>query len=388
MAGTASQLREEFEARYGTRQGLRVFRAPGRVNLIGEHTDYCQGFVLPIAIGFACWVAAAPSADGRLRVWSENLRQLREWPVEDLAGLERTGEWSDYVTGVARELVRAGHYVGPMNLFVWSTVPVGGGLSSSAALEVSTALALWDESPGLSRLGLAQLCLRAEVEFVGLPCGIMDQYISLFGEAGCAVKIDCRTLEHETVRLPPDIAIVAVNSMVKHELGGSAYRDRVRECAEAVESIRKRFPSVESLRDVSAEQIEFSSPLLLAGLPRKRARHVITENQRVEEFLIASRRADREAMGELLVASHRSLQHDYEVSSEELDFLVETALAITGVYGARMTGGGFGGCTVNLLRPEAVEEFKTVVQRSYQARYGIEPQVYLCEPSAGAGEIS
>lgn len=385
MAGPASFLIEGFHEKYGG-GAPRLVRAPGRVNLIGEHTDYSLGFVLPVALQMACHIAVGPSDDGRLRVWSENVRQSREWEVDDLGALEPAGEWSDYVAGVARELVRAGCNVRPSNLYLWSTVPVGSGLSSSAALEVATAMALLDKSAGLARIEIARLCQRAEKDFVGMPCGIMDQYISVFGKAGCAVRIDCRSLEHETVRLPDEVSIVAVNSMVKHELGGSAYRDRVRECREAVDAIHAGDPAVASLRDVGIPRLEACA----ASMPKlvyRRARHVVSEDARVEEFMLASAAGDLKRMGELFVASHRSLQHDYEVSCPELDFLVDSAIGMDSVYGARMTGGGFGGCTVNLVRPDAVEDFRAGISRIYHERYGIEPHSYICEPSDGAGEI-
>ena len=236
-------------------------------------------------------------------------------------------------------------------------------------------------------LELARLCRRAENDFVGMPCGIMDQYVSVFGREHAAVKIDCRSLEHETVTLPDGVEILAVNTMVKHELGQSAYRERVRECGEAVEAIRSRKPEAASLRDVSKGEFEALSTEV-PETPRKRARHVVTENQRVEDFVAASRRSDLGAMGELFVSSHRSLQHDYEVSCDELDFLVDTALALPGVLGSRMTGGGFGGCTVSLVRPEAVGEFEERITAAYRKRFQLTPQVFRCRPSAGAGEIS
>ena len=385
MAGTASFLSHEFAARYGASPDLHLFRAPGRVNLIGEHTDYSDGFVLPIAIEFACYVAAAPSAGNRLRLWSENLRQAREWPIEDIAYLRPAGEWSDYVVGVAQQLLAAGYRLAPKDLFISSDVPIGAGLSSSAALEVSSALALLHPA-AIDRVELARLCRRAEADFVGLPCGIMDQYVSVFAQAGAALKIDCRSLEFKTVPLPSHVTVVAVNSMVKHELGASAYRDRVRECAEAVSAIRTLYPSVTKLRDVSERQLEECAHLIPA-LPLQRARHVVTENERVEYFLSACRAHDLAGMGELFVASHRSLQHDYQVSCAELDFLVDQSLKIPGVYGARMTGGGFGGCTVNLVAPGQVDQFEQSLGAAYQAAYQITPQFYRCQPSAGAGEI-
>jgi galactokinase len=378
-------VREAFARVFGTDRGVRVFRGPGRVNLIGEHTDYNLGFVLPMALDMACFVAAAPNGGDTLRVHSEDMKQSREWAVRDLESLQPAHDWGDYVAGVAQQLVRAGCAVAPANLLIHSTVPVGSGLSSSAALETSTALALLGDRR-MEPLDLVRLCRRAENEFVGMPCGIMDQYISVFGREGAAVKIDCRSLENEVVQLPPEIAIVAVNTMVKHELGQSAYRDRVRECAEAVEVIRGIRPAVASLRDVDVATFEIAAEQIPA-VPRKRARHVVTEDARVEAFMEASGRGDLEDMGALFVASHRSLQYDYEVSCEELDFLVDTALGLRGVIGARMTGGGFGGCTVNLVRPGDVAEFSERITEAYQKKFGITPSVYPCKPSAGAGEV-
>jgi galactokinase len=375
-------VREAFEKVYGPAPGLRMFRGPGRVNLIGEHTDYNLGFVLPMALDMACFTAAAPGSDGKLRVRSQDLDQSREWAVADLAALQPAHDWGDYVAGVAQQLVRAGFATAPANLLIHSTVPVGSGLSSSAALETSTALALLSGRP-MEKLELVKLCRRAENEFVGMPCGIMDQYISVFGRERAAVKIDCRSLGHDIVHLPEGLEILAVNTMVKHELGQSAYRNRVRECAEAVAAIG----SVESLRDVDVPMFEAAAGRI-EPLARRRARHVVTEDARVEAFMIASNAGDLKAMGELFVASHRSLQHDYEVSCEELDFLVDTAIAVPGVFGARMTGGGFGGCTVNLVAPEAVAAFEAAIREAYRARFGIVPQIYRCKPSAGACEIA
>jgi galactokinase len=263
---------------------------------------------------------------------------------------------------------------------------VGSGLSSSAAIEVATALALL-AGRAIDRTELAKLCQAAEREFVGVPVGIMDQYVSVHGAPGAAVKIDCRSTTHELVRLPEHVSVLAVNSMVKHELSGSAYRDRVRECAEAVAVIRQKRPEVESLRDVtSAELVQFRHAM--PELPWRRARHVTTENERVAQFTAASDRRDLVLMGKLFLASHRSLQFDYEVSCPELDFLVEAALTIEGVYGARMTGGGFGGCTVNLVDPAAVDRFTERIRAEYRRKYEIDAPLYRCVPAAGAGELT
>jgi galactokinase len=377
---------DSFRSLYGSAEGVRVFRAPGRVNIIGEHTDYNLGFVLPMALDMATDVAIAPSADGKLRIHSEDRKETREFDAAAVAGLRPEHHWTDYPIGVAQEVVRAGFSIAPANLLIRSTVPDGSGLSSSAALEVSSALAFLG-GRAMDPLDLARLCQRAERNYVGMPCGIMDQYISVFGREHSAVEIDCRSLGHRFVSLPLGAAFVAVNTMVKHALAGSAYRDRVAECAAAVEGIRKMFPAVESLRDVSPEQFQ-AAEHLLSPVVARRARHIVTEDARVNRFVEASERGDLEAMGKLMVESHRSLQHDYEVSCEELDFLAEAALGIEGVYGARMTGGGFGGCTVSMMRPAAAPLFREKIAKAYEGKFGITPRVYECKPSAGAGELA
>lgn len=377
---------EAFRKQYGSVEGLRIFRAPGRVNLIGEHTDYSLGFVLPAALELATYVATAPNSEGMLRIYSEDRRELCEWPVADLAGLKPSKQWTDYPLGVARELMEAGFPLAPANLLIRSTVPDGGGLSSSAALEVSTALALLLGRP-LGPTELAKLAQRGEHRFVGNPCGIMDQYISVFGREHAAVEIDCRSLEHRLVQLPAGVTFLAVNTMVKHALSGSAYRDRVAECAAAVQGLRRHYPEARTLRDISVEQFE---PVAheLPPVVQRRARHVVSEDARVRAFVEASARGDLAAMGRLLVESHRSLQHDYEVSCEELDFLVDRALEIDGVIGSRMTGGGFGGCTVTMVREDAAEAFAAKIARAYEDKYAVKPRVYPCRPSAGAAEVA
>jgi galactokinase len=372
VAGAARNVIEAFESRYQSTPD--VYRAPGRVNLIGEHTDYNLGLVLPIAIDLSCYTASAPNRRGTLRIYSTNLDQGREWPLDEIAGLRPAGDWTDYVIGVARQLpLGRGR-----DLLIHSEVPLGSGLSSSAALEVSTALALgW--SGDLPSIELAKLARRAENEFRGMPCGIMDQYASVFGKRSAALLIDCRSLESEAAPLPDGVAIVAVNSMVKHELGQSAYPQRVRECAAAAQEM-----GVESLRDAKIQQLSLISDQVV----QRRAKHVLSENHRVLDFVAASRRADVREMGRLFVESHRSLQQDYEVSCEELDFLVDRAIEMEGVFGARMTGGGFGGCTVNLVSPAAVEKFEGHLGRAYQERFGLMPAFYRVRSSEGAQRLS
>jgi galactokinase len=373
---------EEFRARYGSADGLRVFRAPGRVNVIGEHTDYNLGFVMPMALDLATYVGTAPSSDGKLHIYSEDRKEVKVWDPMQLRETQRERHWTDYPIGVAHELIKAGFPIEPANLYIRSTVPEGAGLSSSAALEVSSALAFLNRRH-FQPLELAKLCQRAEVQFVGMPCGIMDQYVSVFGREHSAVEIDCRSLQHRYVELPEGVAFIAVNTMVKHALGASAYRERVQECAAAVELIKQRFHTVESLRDVSVEQFELVVKLLPPIIAR-RARHVVTEDERVKRFY----EADLGLKGQLMVESHRSLQNDYEVSSPELDFLVDTAMEIKGVYGSRMTGGGFGGCTVTMVEAVQAGLFREKIARAYEEKFNVTPKMYDCRPSAGAAEVT
>ncbi len=286
-------------------------------------------------------------------------------------------DWTDYVFGVAVQLVEAGYEVRPMDLCISSTVPQGGGLSSSASLEVSVALALLGDQK-MDKIAVAHLARAAENKFAGMPCGIMDQYISIFGRENAALKIDCRSLDSEVVKLPEGVEIVAVNTMVKHELGGTAYRERVAETTAAAEAME-----VESLRDGTLDRLD----RVQDRVARKRSRHVITETERVEQFQAASVKGDVWEMGRLFVASHHSLRHDYEVSCEELDFLVDTAVSLPYVYGARMTGGGFGGCTVNIMRAGMIGLFESRIYGAYKQRFGIEPMFYPVHPSAGASRV-
>jgi galactokinase len=352
------------------------------VNLIGEHTDYNLGFVLPIALDRATYIETRPSDDERLHVRSEARGEERSWAVAEIGSAAPARHWSDYVLGVARELVRDGVTIAPLSMTIRSDVPEGSGLSSSAALEASSAIALL-QGRHFPRIELAKLCRRAETDFVGMPCGIMDQFVALFGQEGAAIMIDCRSLQYRTVHLPADLEIIAVNSMVKHELGASAYRTRVQECAAAVESIRRMHPEVGSLRDATEEMVE------QCAMPRaamRRARHIVSENRRVELFVGAAARGNVERMGELFLESHRSMRHDYEITCEEVDFLVDVAAGIPGCYGARMTGGGFGGCTVNLVAPDSVAEFQEKITARYGERFGIRPGTIRCVPAEGACE--
>lgn len=369
-----------------TSPSARSFRAPGRVNLIGEHTDYNDGFVMPAAIDFSTTVTVTPRADRVVTVFSHNFSETAEFDLDDL-NPKPARHWSDYVRGVAVTLERAGHRLNGATLRVNGEVPIGSGLSSSAAIEVATALALLENSGlSLNRVELARICQRAENEFVGMHCGIMDQFISCCGQEGKALLLDCRSLEYKLLPLPEEARLVICNTMVKHELAAGEYNKRRTECEAGVNHFAKGRPAVRALRDVT----EFELEAARADLPElvyRRCRHVITENARVLEAASALEQGDLDRFGELMEQSHRSLREDYEVSCAELDLLVLLAQRVRGVFGARMTGGGFGGCTVNLVNAEDVDVFKQIVSHGYQAQTGLKPEIYVCSVAAGAGEV-
>ena len=366
---------------------MRTFRAPGRVNLIGEHTDYNDGFVMPAALDFFTWVRLSPLEQHLLRIFSENFNEEVEVDLDD-QNLAARGHWSDYPIGVAVVLERAGYRLRGASLRIRGEVPIGSGLSSSAAIEVATACALTANSGlKIDARELALLCQRAENEFVGARVGIMDQFISLFGQAQKALLLDCRSLEFKLLPLPDNVRLIICNTMVKHELASSAYNERRAQCETGVRHLAQFYPNVRALRDVTIEQLEQHRSELPEVIYR-RCRHVITENARVLEAGEALEQHDLMRFGTLMGDSHVSLRDDYEVSSEELDLMVELARRIDGVYGARMTGGGFGGCTVNLVREENADEFRARVAEGYERETGLKPEIYVRSAGDGAEEVS
>ena len=356
------------------------------MNIIGEHTDNYDGYVFPVAVNLTTTVAIAPRRDRTIQVWSENMQELASLPLDTL---ERRGHWSDYVAGVAAMLEADGITLPGADLCIVSDVPVGGGLSSSAALEISAALAflsLVDHS--LDGVALAKLGRRAENEFVGMNCGIMDQFVAVHAERGKGLLLDCRTLDYELVPLPAgEAAIVVCNTMVKHELGTSEYNARRADTLAGTDLLKAIYPEIRALRDVSSEMFEQSAQQLPEHI-RRRCRHVITENQRVIDGVAALKEGRLEAFGNLMNASHESLRTDYEVSCKELDVMVEVARSLPGVLGARMTGGGFGGCTVNLVCPDQVPVFREEITRRYHQATGLTPDIYVTEPMDGAREVT
>jgi galactokinase len=382
---TADSLAERFEQAFVAKP--RIFRAPGRVNLIGEHTDYNDGFVMPSAIGFYTWIAASSRSDKILHVRSEEFRETLDLSLQDLAGPPRR-HWSDFVRGVAALLLEAGYTVGGTNLIIEGQVPIGAGLSSSASLEVATALALLSGSQrDADPLELAKLCQRAEHEFVGTRCGIMDQFIAVFGQVDHALMLDCRSLQAESLVIPHDAKLVICNSMVKHDLASGEYNRRRADCEAGVGILKRSLPHVLALRDVTPKQLE-THRSELPEIVYRRCRHVTTENQRVLDAAGALRSGNLEQFGQLMYESHRSLRDDYEVSCRELDLLVEIASQYKGVYGSRMTGGGFGGCTITMVESSEAKGFQEKLSTGYQEATNITPAIYVCSAAQGAGEWS
>jgi galactokinase len=377
----AHALLAAFKSRFGN--GASIYRAPGRVNLIGEHTDYNEGFVLPAAIGFSCWVGIASRNDRKVSLYSENFKETRDASLDDL-GSGGVGHWSDYPLGVAWALEEAGYRLRGANLYIVGDVPLGAGLSSSAAIEVSTGYALLSTAGhAIDRTRLALLCQRAENNFVGARVGIMDQFVSCHGRAGHALMIDCRSLDYRALRLPPKVSLVICNTMVKHKLQAGDYNVRRAECEEAVRKLSAALPGIRSLRDVTLQELTQNRSLLSDTLYR-RCRHVISENKRVREVADLFAQGKTEGLRELMSASHASMRDDYEISCRELDVMVEIAERQRGVYGTRMTGGGFGGCTINLVDAEHTAEFQRRVWAEYESKIGLHPDIYICEASQGA----
>ena len=366
-------------------EGARIVRAPGRVNLIGEHTDYNAGLVLPVAIGLETWIAFVPTDDRTVRLESDGGDEVAVFDLDAIG--QRRGTWIDYVAGTAWALEQAGVPTRGLQGVVAADLPREAGLSSSASLELAAAWALSaDAPPALSGLDLARACQRGENDYVEVQCGLMDQFAVACGQPGAAMLLDCRSLDYRPVPLPADLALVVCHSGSRRRLGTSAYNDRRRLCESSVAAVAELRPEVGSLRDLGPNDLDW-----LAGVVDEErfrcCRHVITENARVEATVAALEDGHHDALGRAFADSHASLRDDYAVSSTELDLLVEVATRTPGVIAARMTGAGFGGCTVNLVRPEAVDRLRHAIERDYQAASGLEPTVLIVAAVAGAGTV-
>jgi galactokinase len=377
---TVEELKSRFREIF--RQEPAVYRAPGRVNLIGEHTDYNDGFVFPAAIDLFTWVAIARGGDRQVRIYSENFHEAVEFGLGTSPQEAKSG-WSRYIFGVAFILQQAGYTLDGANLLIRGEVPIGAGVSSSAALEVAASFALLASSgTGIDGRKLARLCQKAENEIVGAHVGIMDQIASACCVRDNALLLDCRSLEFRMQPLPEGIRLVICNTMVKHDLATSAYNARRQECEEGVRILAKRFPEVRALRDATMTQLESCRATMLENV-FKRCRHVITEDERVLQAADALEHRRLDDVGRAMAESHRSLREDYEVSCPELDLMVELANQTPAVWGARMTGAGFGGCTVNLVEARAVEQFREHVSAAYERETGIKPDIYICNAADG-----
>ena len=377
----ARDAAREFAHRFGRQP--TVSRAPGRVNLIGEHTDYNDGFVMPAALEFATLVAASPRPDRRLNVYSMIMDETRSFDLDSPAETGRH-DWSDYVFGVAVMLERAGRRLQGADLVVSTDVPLGAGLSSSAALEVSSAHALLTASGfPFDPIAIAKICQKAENDYVGMRCGIMDQYVSACGVAGHALLIDCRSLESRNVPIAPNLRLVVTNSTVRHRHAGGEYNARREACEEGVRLLKPALGPITALRDVTPEELE-ANRKRLPDLIYRRCRHIVTENARVLEAERALIAGDFAGGGKAMNASHASMRDDFEITCPEVDFLADLAQGAEGVYGSRMTGGGFGGCTVSLVEAAAVERLSQILVDGYRVGCGLDAEIYVCSPSDGA----
>jgi galactokinase len=379
-----SGLTEKFKKLYS--QDPILVQAPGRVNLIGEHTDYNEGFVFPAAIQFQTQIAIAKRSDRQLMVTSQNYAERVEFDLDRLPRSPR-GHWSDYVAGVAGLLAGKLGGLPGANLLLHGDVPQGAGLSSSASLEVAVCKAFLElTGKSLEGVAIALLSQQAENEFVGARCGIMDQFISVHGKRNHALRLDCRTLEYRLLPIPPNVRLVICNTMVRHSLAAGEYNERRAECEAGAKFFAERVPGVKTLRDVTLEDFE-KYARQMPEVIQKRCHHILTENLRVLQAAEALQAGDLTLFGRLMGSSHVSLRDDFEVSCEELDLMVELAGKNTGVIGARMTGGGFGGCTINLVEENQVEAFKENVASGYEKATGRAPEVYISSAADGAGRI-
>ncbi len=376
-----TQLLKQSFASYFNSESEIIVRAPGRVNLIGEHTDYNDGFVLPMAIDHAVWLALRPRDDRTVRLFSLDLETEAAFELDSLT---KGSDWIEYPKSIAYELMKAGYELRGFDAVMTGDVPRGAGLSSSAAVELAVARAFaavsgieWDAPK------MAKLSQKAENEWVGVNCGIMDQMASAACKEGHALFLDCRSLEIQHAPLPQGISIVILDTSTRRGLVGSAYNERRSQCEEAA-----RWFGVKALRDVSVEEFNKSSKNGLNELAEKRARHIITENARVLEAMEVMKAGNVKRLGELFNASHDSLRDDFEVTNDALNIMVDCAREQASCYGARMTGAGFGGCAVALVKEENAAEFVTAVSEAYRQRSSMEAAVYVCKPSEGASLIN
>ncbi len=386
MQPDVARLKESFQQVFNTTGEPLIVRSPGRVNIIGEHTDYNDGFVLPAAIDKAAYVAVGKREDDRISMYANEFSDAHE---TGLAGFTKTEKgWPNYILGVVDQLQKSGKKVGGFNLLVDGDIPLGAGLSSSAALECATVFAL-NELFGLEieKSSMAPIAQHAEHEFAGVNCGIMDMFASLFGKKDHAISLDCRSLAYEYVPLQLNgYKILLLNTNVKHTLSSSAYNTRRRQCEQGVAWVKEHVPSVKALRDVTVAMLD-EHVLPKDALIYQRCRYVVDENNRLLEACEDLKKSDLQALGKKMFATHDGLSRMYEVSCTELDFLVDQVKDKEAVIGARMMGGGFGGCTINLVKEEAIEEIVAAIKPAYEAATGLSLSYYVASIEDGTKVI-
>lgn len=390
------KMKEIFVNIYGEdKEEIRVFTSPGRVNLIGEHIDYCGGPVLPAALTMKTTVLARKRRDDIIRMRATDLDTCVETSISNLEELKGKLTWGDYQIGVICELMKAGYSISGCDLLYDDTVPHGGGLSSSAAIEISTALcfATFSNENSLQRkdinmIELALLSQKAEHNFIGVNCGIMDQFASAMGKENHAIYLNCASLDYELVPLNlGDYRLVLSNTNVKHSLGSSKYNERRSECEEGLRDLKECLPNIAKLADVSVSDFEMYKGRIKNPTVQKRVNHIVTECSRVHKSVQALKKGNLVKFGEMMNASHDSLRDNYEVSCKELDLLVMEARKIDGVLGSRMTGAGFGGCTVSVVKKDVVDMFVDKIEKQYFKTFGHEAAFYISEIGDGGREV-
>jgi galactokinase len=387
MKNRIANLKNEFQERFGKTGDMRIFSAPGRVNLIGEHTDYNGGYVLPIAIDRNVLVAVKSNGENILRLQSLNFENSATCPLDKVEYNQKDG-WANYPKGVVKILQEKGHKPKGINFLFEGNIPIGSGLSSSAAIEVVSCLAVTALSDiKINKQNIPILCQKAENEFIGMKCGIMDQFVITYAKKDTALFIDCRNLEYEHIPLSnPDIFIVIADTKKKRELVDSEYNTRREQCEEGVKILKQYLTNINQLRDISSDQFE-KYKNKLPFIIRQRCEHIIYENERVLNAKILLKKSMIKEFGILMNESHVSCKTLYQISCSELDTIVETAQNIKGVIGSRMTGAGFGGCTVSLVKKESIDKFTDKISTIYQKKFRIKPEFHICNAEDGAKEI-
>lgn len=382
-----NSLKEKYILEFGSADNARIFRSPGRINLIGEHTDYNNGFVLPASVDKAVYFVIEPRNDDQVLLLAADLDESYSFALNDLSKPEKS--WPHYQLGIVEQIHKRGYKIGGFQAVFGGDVPVGAGLSSSAALECCLLFGLNEIFQlGLDKFTIVKMAQKAENEYVGVQCGIMDQFASAFGKEESVIRLDCRSLEYKYFPFPMhDYLIVLCDTSVKHSLASSEYNTRRLECEKGTSILKQHYPDVESLRDASPEMVNRHKDEL-SDVVYRRCKFITEEIQRVQDACDLLVQKNLEEFGKKMYETHYGLQHEYEVSCPELDFLVEQTIDDPAVLGARMMGGGFGGCTINLVKKEAVPEFENKMKKSYKEKYDIDLPCYKVKITAGTDEVT